>query len=742
MQHSLTPTFLKFLALCALATALLLARTASAIEFWIYNTGDLGGLPGGSTNGLVTYAVSQSDTNTFDAIMRSNAVANAIVHIARGIYSTRGVYDGSLDPSTPPGFRLRSGVKLWGAGMGSTTNDTSILLVDRGNTNTEYYQNSVINSQAGFPSSQIEVSNLFVNCNGGVLGAGYIAGVSLWGGSNKISDVTVANARHSEIQGQTENFILSLNASTNDLVSVGNLIHHCIVNNFTNSNGLGACSAISLNHVRSTNYIQGIVEDCEVYLNGNSSNKVANGGEFAYNAECTSSCVYRRNKAFGAQRGFNNDTPFNDSIVFYENDFTLPWGTCYGYLLMNGRTYSRFYSNTVRVVSDGLNSSSAFRISGAYYDASTNEFRGATNLLLDHNHVFKTGNANPSWAYNFNPTLSTRDGDAPVPTSAIHMEANDMDNQTGLLNAFTNNDNGGYMYGNTPTNANHFANSQPNRGWQFSPCRADFDHDGKVDLIVQNAFDAMSVVYAPTNVLRSESLTPSGVTEWKAAGTGDFDRDGRTDVILQSAHTNYTELACWFMKGTASTLGVYLNPGTVTNTYKVVGIGDFDNDGNPDLLMQDNGGSTAIWYMDGTTQRAGNLVSPQPATNYFAVGTGDFNHDGKCDILWQYRKFGSSTNGALVVWYMDGYNLKSGGNSTAILDPLLPDNPYEQVVATADFNNDGYVDIVFQDFTGGTPGALRRWFMKGTTQDANLGIVRNTVDTPSNLSSSIVRGPR
>ena len=41
---------------------------------------------------------------------------------------------------------------------------------------------------------------------------------------------------------------------------------------------------------------------------------------------------------------------------------------------------------------------------------------------------------------------------------------------------------------------------------------------------------------------------------------------------------------------------------------------------------------------------------PNPA--YAIVGTGDFNGDGKPDILWR-----NTTTGANAVWYMNGVTL-------------------------------------------------------------------------------------
>ena len=49
---------------------------------------------------------------------------------------------------------------------------------------------------------------------------------------------------------------------------------------------------------------------------------------------------------------------------------------------------------------------------------------------------------------------------------------------------------------------------------------------------------------------------------------------------------------------------------------------------------------------------------PSPIMNWKIVGTGDFNSDGKPDILW--RNTSTGQNG---VWYMDGVNVIGWGGT-------------------------------------------------------------------------------
>ena len=60
--------------------------------------------------------------------------------------------------------------------------------------------------------------------------------------------------------------------------------------------------------------------------------------------------------------------------------------------------------------------------------------------------------------------------------------------------------------------------------------------------------------------------------------------------------------------------------------------------------------------MNGTNQIAGgDTFGPNPGPSWKVVGTGDFNDDGHSDILWQ------NTNGQAAIWEMNGTNQIAGG---------------------------------------------------------------------------------
>src|SRR6266550_2138695 len=114
--------------------------------------------------------------------------------------------------------------------------------------------------------------------------------------------------------------------------------------------------------------------------------------------------------------------------------------------------------------------------------------------------------------------------------------------------------------------------------------------------------------------------------------SGDFNLDAKPDLaVVNSSSDSVTILLGDGLGGFTPAAG---SPVTVGQTPKSVAVGDFNNDGKPDLVA-DNfiGGSVSVFLGDGAggfTEATGSPVAMAGGPIY--VATGDFNADGFADL--------------------------------------------------------------------------------------------------------------
>jgi hypothetical protein len=207
---------------------------------------------------------------------------------------------------------------------------------------------------------------------------------------------------------------------------------------------------------------------------------------------------------------------------------------------------------------------------------------------------------------------------------------------------------------------------------------------------------------------------------------GDFNNDGKTGVLLTGANVSFNGICqVWQNKSN----GVFTNfnaalPGISTNavTSSAVMRGDFDNDGRPDLLITGFAGVDAGHvpvYLSQVWRNLGNgtftnIQAGLPGVDTGSVALGDFDNDGNLDVLLT----GYSSTGAVAqVW-------RNLGNGTFTnIQAGLPGVLYSSV-ALADYDNDGKLDILLTGTTNGFgAGAISQlWRNLGNGAFTNIPI--------------------
>ena len=236
----------------------------------------------------------------------------------------------------------------------------------------------------------------------------------------------------------------------------------------------------------------------------------------------------------------------------------------------------------------------------------------------------------------------------------------------------------------------------------------DFSGDGAFDIVWQHETQGWLSLWRMqgTTLVGGVSLSPDRVpdTNWKIVGTGDFNGDGHPDLLWH--HRTQGWISAWLMNGTSQVTGVSISPERVADTdWNIVATGDFNADGRRDIVWQHRTQNLlSVWLMNGTTLIDGRVLTPDrvPA-GWRIVGAGDFNQDGRTDLVWQ-----NQSNGALAVWFMNGTTMMSGVS----MSPGAVADTNWKIRAVGDVNGDGRPDLLWQHIGN---GSLSAWFMNGTT---------------------------
>jgi hypothetical protein len=258
---------------------------------------------------------------------------------------------------------------------------------------------------------------------------------------------------------------------------------------------------------------------------------------------------------------------------------------------------------------------------------------------------------------------------------------------------------------------------------------ADFNGDGKLDLVFSNADGSISVllnkgkgVYGAAAVIAGASGTQAGDIV-----IGDFNNDGKSDIAI----TNYSGTAINVLLGNGN--GTFqapiitpspINPSALTAGY-------FKGDGNLDLALTswNTGGALTIFtgkgngtFAVGTTYDFGpwEQCYPSGGANPYWIGTADLNQDGKSDlaIALQITNCGTEYSGENS-W---GAALVYTGNGDGTFN--LDDGPWlggyqNSGLALGDFNSDGMIDLAVAGNAGWTS---QDWvtIMQNNTQPVSI----------------------
>lgn len=250
------------------------------------------------------------------------------------------------------------------------------------------------------------------------------------------------------------------------------------------------------------------------------------------------------------------------------------------------------------------------------------------------------------------------------------------------------------MNGGQPLSAGVIANVPAN--WSIIGQR-DFTGHGNADFLWRDTSGNLALWFMHGLRVLSTASLGNVPTNWRIFGTGDLNGDGIGDLLWRDSNSG--AVAIWFMgaNGISSTATLAVVP----NSWAIIG-----NDNKGGIFWRDSAGNIAVWQVKGSqvTKSAslGNLTS-----TWMIAGFGDFNGDGNTDLL-----FRETNSGAVAIWFLNNNATVQSAASVTTVGTTW------RVAQTGDYNGDGYSDMLWTDASGN----VAIWFMRGAAIASAVGL--------------------
>jgi Calx-beta domain-containing protein/VCBS repeat protein len=229
----------------------------------------------------------------------------------------------------------------------------------------------------------------------------------------------------------------------------------------------------------------------------------------------------------------------------------------------------------------------------------------------------------------------------------------------------------------------------------------DFNNDTKVDLVVlRSNSNGVYLLYGDgAGFFSVQTFTPlPSTTAFGDVAVGDFNADGKADLAV-SAGTNFTSGTANFVRVlTGNGAGIFPSFTDIVTTGAAgwLVIRDLNGDSKPDIAVSNTvfSPTTSNYVTIILNNAPSGFLSPTdyPTDGAGNLGVGDFNNDGKPDLV---LSSGAITIGSSI----DGIALLTNkGNGDFNASVNISAGSTSSHLAVSDFNNDGKDDVMFSQY--------------------------------------------
>ena len=234
-------------------------------------------------------------------------------------------------------------------------------------------------------------------------------------------------------------------------------------------------------------------------------------------------------------------------------------------------------------------------------------------------------------------------------------------------------------------------------GFLNSVTVGDLDRDGLADVAAGDSNGAGVLAWRDNGVRQTLGAwtpiaSPDVTSTSRAFGIGDFNRDGNLDVVME--HNIGAGLEMWRGDGgnAWTTCPLTMTPGAQSGQYNELVVGPFNRlSQEPDVIAsRDDGGGIRYFDQSGTNCNYWNDIAITTTGSWRALSAGDVDHDTYYDLI----AAPASMADAGLRWWADGLSGWTLQTSPAVTGTFY-------ATALGDFNNDGKLDIAAADGGGG-----------------------------------------